>query len=622
MCGICGVIDKQGRSINPTDIQTMTRQMAHRGPDDAGFFLDGPVGLGHRRLSIIDLKTGHQPMFNEDESVAIVFNGEIYNFAAIKKNLENRGHIFRTHSDTEVIVHAYEEKGLDCLNLFRGMFAFAVYDSKKKELMVARDRLGIKPLYYFQSPDAFVFASEIKAILKSEFYKPSVNLKAIDFYMTLGYTPGADTAFEGIRKLLPGHIGIYKNAGFQTREYWDVNHYGDRSASVLGAKDEFHELLKETVGSHLMSDVPVGVFLSGGLDSSTVVAYMKKYFDCPVRTFSVGYEDDPRSSELRYARIVADYFQTQHFEYNLTPDDFFESLDLFLQYVEEPVVESAGVALFRLAEFARSQGVIVLLSGEGADEILAGYPLYRIMSLIERLKPLTDKLPERVVDCLLGIKFIGEKKLKYHDWLNESLIDRYRTISCDVTESVKQKLYRTDFSNYVDHEVSGFFRNILDKMEGSSDLQKMLYADMKTWLPDDLLIKADKMTMAASIELRVPFLDHKVVEFAASLPDTLKLHGRQGKYLLKQIMKDILPDKIIRRKKMGFPVPISKWFGGSIYEKTREILLDNKTFSRGYFDPEYIMKILDRHKNGAEDSGRRIFSLLALELWHRKYIDR
>ena len=621
MCGICGAIDRRGRNIEATQLQMMTSQMTHRGPDDVGLFLNGPVGMGHRRLSIIDLETGHQPMFNEDESVAVVFNGEIYNFAEIKENLENRGHIFGSHSDTEVIVHAYEESRLDCLNLFRGMFAFAVYDSKRKELFLARDRLGIKPLYYYQSSEAFIFASEIKAILKSGFYRPSVNLKAIDFYMTLGYIPGNDTAFDGIKKLPPGHAGVYKNGSLQIREYWDITQYGVRPVSLSNARDEFRELLRETVGLHLISDVPVGVFLSGGLDSSSVVAIMKQNFDCPVRTFSVGYEDDPRSSELGYARIVANHFHTQHFEYNLTSDDFFESLDFFLQYVEEPIVESAGVALFRLAEFARSQGVIVLLSGEGADEILAGYPLYRIMSLIEKIKPMTDRLPEGIVDCLLGLKFSGEKKLKYLDWLNQSLIERYRTISCDVTESVKQRLYRADFRRHEDHEVSRFFTNILSKVESSSSLQKMLYADMKTWLPDDLLVKADKMTMAASTELRVPFLDHKIVEFAASLPDGLKLHGSQGKYLLKEIMKHILPKEIIRRKKMGFPVPISKWFGGPIYKRAQEVLLDNRTFSRGYFDPEYVKNLLDRHRSGVEDSGRRIFSLLTLELWHRKYID-
>lgn len=621
MCGICGAVDKQGRPLDHKILQMMTMQMVHRGPDDGGFFLDGCVGLGHRRLSIIDLRTGHQPMFNEDGTVAIVFNGEIYNFTEIKKNLEKKGHTFRSDSDTEVIVHAYEEKGIDCLKLLRGMFGLAIYDSKKKELLIARDRVGIKPLYYVESPHSFVFASEIKAILKSGLYSSAVNLKAIDFYMTLGYVPGADTAFKGIKKLLPGHVGVYKNGSLQIREYWDLEKYGDRSISMNDAKETFHRLLKDTVNLHLISDVPVGVFLSGGLDSSSVVGYMKESLDCPVKTFSVGYPDDPESSELNYARMVSNHFQTEHFEYILTPEDFFESVDFFLKYAEEPIVESAGIALFRLAQYARREGVIVLLSGEGADEILAGYPLYKIMSKVDTVKPLMDKLPVLLVDLALSLRFKGEKKVKYLDWLQQSLAERYRTISNDVTNSLKREIYKPGFFSYVNRDVSDFFEGILNNLNGCTNLQKMLYVDMKTWLPDDLLLKADKMTMAASIELRVPFLDHEVVEFAASLPDRMKLHGNRDKYLLREIMENVLPGDIIKRKKMGFPVPISKWFSGAIYEKAREILLDDNTLSRGYFNPTYVNKILTRHKNGTEDLGRRIFSLLVLELWHRNYID-
>jgi asparagine synthase (glutamine-hydrolysing) len=599
----------------------MMAEMAHRGPDGKGVYIDRNTGLGHNRLSIVDLQTGQQPMFNEDETIAVVFNGEIYNFAQVKDDLERKGHVFTTHSDTEVIVHAYEEKGLDCVNLFRGMFAFAVYDSKEGKLLLARDRVGIKPLYYYVSPAALVFASEIKAILKSGYYTAAPNSPAVDFYMTLGYVPGADTAFEGIKKLLPGYIATYEKGTFQTREYWDIESYGGNSLSLREAEIQFHELFKETVELHLMSDVPLGVFLSGGLDSSTVVAYMKKHLNQEVKTFSVGYRDDFASNELGFAKIVADHFGTEHFEYILTPEDFFDSLDLFLDHVEEPIVESAGIALFRLAQRARAEGVIVLLSGEGADEILAGYPLYRIMHQIDHAKEFTDRLPRRIVDLLLGRRFKGEKKLKYRDWLDESLEKRYRSISCDVTNSIRQEMYKPDYLHSVQNLVPQVFDSLFKSMDGGSRLQKMLYADMKTWLPDDLLLKADKMTMAASTELRVPFLDHKMIEFASSLPDKCKLHRNSGKYLLKAVMAGVLPQEIIRRKKMGFPVPIARWFGGPIYEKSREILLDDKTRSRGYFNDKYLAKVLDKHKEGGEDLSRRIFSLLTLEMWHRKYID-
>jgi asparagine synthase (glutamine-hydrolysing) len=614
-------VDKHGRPVDQKTLEAMTVQMAHRGPDDAGLFLDGCVGLGHRRLSIIDLQTGHQPMFNEDRTVVVIFNGEIYNFAQVKANLEKKGHVFATHSDTEVIVHAYEEKGSECVNLFRGMFAFILYDSKKGKLLLARDRVGIKPLYYYMSRDALVFASEIKAILKSGYYTAAPSASAIDFYMTLGYVPGANTAFEGIMKLLPGNLAIYENGNFQTRRYWDIEVYGGSAISFREAQIEFHELFKETVELHLMSDVSLGVFLSGGLDSSSVVAYMKKHLNRDVKTFSVGYGDDSTSSELGFARIVADHFETQHFEHVLTAEDFFNSIDLFLDHVEEPIVESAGIALFRLAQRARSEGVIVLLSGEGADEILAGYPLYKIMSKVDSIKAFTDCLPRRLVHMLLGIRFKGEKRLKYEDWLAESLEERYRTISCDVTSSIKQQMYRPEYLDMVRDGVSNVFEGLLRAIEKGSILQKMLYVDMKTWLPDDLLLKADKMTMAASTELRVPFLDHKMIEFASSLPDKYKLRRNCGKYLLREITAGILPQQIIHRKKMGFPVPIAKWFGGPIYNKCREILLDKRTQSRGYFNDNYLSGILDRHAGGGEDLSRRIFSLLTLELWHRKYID-
>lgn len=620
MCGICGIVDLNGKKVERDLIEQMSNEMVHRGPDDSGLFLDGPVGLGHRRLSIIDLKTGQQPMFNEDGTVVVVFNGEIYNFADIKSDLVKKGHRFKTNSDTEVIVHAFEEMGTDCVDLFRGMFAIAVYDCKTRELFLARDRLGIKPLYYFKSRDVFIFASEIKAILKSGFYLPAVNLDVVDCFIRLGYVPGEQTAFEGIKKIQPGFSGVFKSGKLELKEYWDVKSFGQRTISIRQAGDRLNELLKDTVRLHLISDVPVGVFLSGGLDSSSIVAYAKNLVDGPVKTFTVGYYDDPKSSELHYARLVAKHFQTEHFEYILTSEDFFESIDLFLNYVEEPVVESAGIALLRLAEYARRE-VVVLLSGEGADEIFAGYPLYRIMSWIEMIKPLASMFPRSFASLLVGLKFAGEKKHKYLDWIYQPLNERYRTISCDVTQSIQNEIYREDFAKYVDNVLPRLFGKLFNKIKNGSGLQKMLYVDMKTWLPEDLLIKADKMTMAASVELRVPFLDHKVVEFAASLPDRFKLKGLNGKFLLREVMKSVLPKEIIHRKKMGFPVPISKWFRGSIYDQTRNILLDKKSLSRGYFTPKYIEKILQRHHSGLEDLGRRIFSLLVFELWHRKFID-
>ncbi len=620
MCGICGIVNIKGNDVQSDVLARMTDAMSHRGPDDRGLFIKDSAGLGHRRLSIIDLNSGHQPMFNEDKSVATVFNGEIYNYREIRSNLINKGHIFKTNSDTEVIVHAYEEFGLECIDIFRGMFAIAIYDSLKKMLFLARDRLGIKPLYYCLSKGEFLFASEIKPILLSGYYSSSVNVNVLDSFITMGYVPGKFTAFEGIMKLLPGHIGIIQDGVFQEKQYWDINEFGCNEMTIDEAQLKLNDLLNEVLELHLISDVPLGVFLSGGLDSSTVVAYASNQVKEPLKTFSVGYRNAPDKSELGYASLVASKFKTDHFEFILDPEDFFLSLDNFLSYVEEPIVESAGIALLRLSQCARNEA-IVLLSGEGADEIFAGYPLYRIMSWIEAVRPVANLLPRQVVSRCIGLFFTDEKRKKYVDWIYQPFDKRYRTISCDVTPSIKDDLYQKDFAANMDSPLAGIFEALYDSVKGATRLQQMLYLDMKTWLPDDLLIKADKMTMAASVELRVPFLDHKLVEFAVSLPDQLKLNIFRGKHILKKVAREVLPKEILSRKKMGFPVPVSAWLRDSIYNETKDILLDSRSLSRGYFNPDYINKILEFNRTGKEDFGRRIFALLVLELWHRKYID-
>lgn len=594
--------------------------MTHRGPDAEGYFVHGHVALGHRRLKIIDLEGGKQPLFNEDDSVVVVFNGEIFNFQQIKTELESKGHRFRTHSDTEVIVHAYEEYGEACPTRFRGMFAFAVYDIARDRLLLARDRLGIKPLYYHVDGERLLFASEVKPILHALQGKPSVDAGLIDFYVSLGYVPGERTLFKGIRRLLPGHTLVYERGRLAVRRYWDIAGIPMLDISFDEAKERLEQLLLESVRLRLMSDVPLGAFLSGGLDSSSVVAYMSQMASDPVKTFSVGYRDDPESSELEYARKVAKAFGTEHREFILESGDFFDSLELLLEHSEEPIVESAAVALYQLSKLAREH-VTVILSGEGGDEILAGYPLYQIMPKVDRLHALARLLPRALLHGI-GEHAIGsEKALKYCDWISTPLRRRYWGISNDVTASLKRKMYSAEFQEQVGSMVGDYFEKLFGALEEGSDLRRMSYVDLKTWLPDDLLLKADKMTMACSLELRVPMLDHHLLEFATALPDHLRLNGAQGKFLLKKVMERHLPREIIYRKKKGFPVPIAVWFRGPLYERVRGILLDGRTLSRGYFRPEYIRRVLERHRAGTEDLSRRIFALLALELWHRKYID-
>lgn len=622
MCGIAGIVAPRGFAIDKALLERMTRSMAHRGPDDQGIFVHENVGLGHRRLSIIDLSSGHQPLFNEDGTVVVVYNGEIYNFREIKTELETRGHVFKTHCDTEVIVHAYEQWGADCPNKFRGMFAFAVYDRKTGDVFLCRDRVGVKPLYYAVEDGRLFFASEIKAILPALARKPGINLSRLDFYVSLGYVPGDETLFAGIRKLLPGHTLTWKNGAMRIVRYWDLAHIQPLKISFDEARQRFEEMLLDCVRMRLMSDVPLGAFLSGGLDSSAIVACMSRISPDPVKTFTVGYSDDPDSSEFEYARIVARHFKTEHHEFNLGAGDFFESLDLLLTHAEEPVVESAAVALYRISKLAREHA-IVLLSGEGGDEILAGYPLHRLTRSVNRAHGFLRMVPRSLLNRLGPVLAAGnEKRMKYWDWASQPLRERYQSISNDVTGSIKREMYHDAFVPHLGTALRDYYVDLFDRLPvGHSDMARMAYADINSWLPEDLLLKADKMTMATSVELRVPLLDYRLMEFCVALPDEYRLNGREGKYLMKKVMEKYLPHEIIYRKKRGFPVPIARWFRTDLREQAREILLDPKSVGRHYFKKTYVENVLEKHANGREDLSRRIFSMLTLELWHRKYID-
>ncbi len=620
MCGICGILNLDTEdTVDKDKIVTMNDCMIHRGPDASGIHIDKNLGLGHRRLKIIDLEGGVQPMYDNNKNIVVVFNGEIYNFKEIRSNLMKKGYIFNTKSDTEVIIHAYLEYGEKCVEHFRGMFGIALYDNRINKLYLIRDRLGIKPIYYYQDKNSFIFSSEIKPILSTLKNKPDVNSSALDFYMSVGYVPGEETLFQDIKKLKPGHILSLENETVTINEYWDLKNTPESKISFPDALKEFENIAMESIELRLRSDVPLGAFLSGGLDSSVIVALMNKVSSNQVKTFSVGYKDEPDANELGYAKIVANKFKTEHHEFILEPLDFFNSLDLLLEHTEEPIVESAAVALYQLSKLAKEH-VTVILSGEGGDEILAGYPLHQLSPKINATHNVVKFLPQYIKNKIAS-NIDNEKIMKYWDWVNLPLDIRYQSISNDVTSGIKEKMYSSE--NYLNRNTKTIehYNNLFQKMSNGTNLRKMTYSDIKSWLPDDLLVKADKMTMAASLELRVPLLDHKLVEYCTALPDNYKLNGKQGKYLLKKFAEKYLPDEIIYRKKKGFPVPIAAWFRGELYEKTCEILLDSKTLARGYFKPEYIESILKKHKNGSQDLSRRIFSLLNLELWHRKYID-
>jgi asparagine synthase (glutamine-hydrolysing) len=620
MCGIAGIAySNHDRRVDTDTLVRMTRAMAHRGPDGEGYFHGGHVGLGHRRLSIVDLSGGAQPMYNEDRSVVVTYNGEIFNFADVKRELESKGHTFANNCDTEVIVHAYEEYGAACPTHFRGMFAFAIYDANRRRLFLCRDRMGIKPVYYTFTDGTLYFASEVNALLKALGRRATVDDQNLDFYLSLGYVPGSETMFKDIKKLEPGHTLTFEQGRIEIQQYWNLEDRQPLKLTFEEARERFTEMLRETIRMRLMSDVPLGAFLSGGLDSSAVVATMSRFMNEPVKTFSVGYADDPASSELEYARKVANHFKTEHHEFILNSEDFFESLDLLLAHIEEPIVESAAVALYRLATLARKH-VTVILSGEGGDEILAGYPLYQIMPKVDRAHAWLGNVPRPLLH-LAARGLASEKHLKYADWMSAPLAQRYWGISSDVTPWIKRRMYGEALLDGGGDRVSDYFAKLFHSMPNSTALRRMTYVDLKTWLPDDLLVKADKMTMAASLELRVPLLDHKLLEFATALPDQYRLNGNQGKYLLKKVMEAELPHDIIYRKKKGFPVPVAKWFRGELYDRTSEILLDRQATDRRYYRQDYVEGVLKRHRSGKEDLSRRIFSLLTLEMWHRKYVD-
>lgn len=623
MCGIFGMFNlKEGGEFTADDLVRCTRMMIHRGPDDEGYYVNSNILLGHRRLSIIDLSGGRQPIFNEDRSMAIVYNGEIYNYRFLRSDLQRMGHTFRTMSDTEVILHAYEEYGTDCLRRLQGIFALAIYDIRNGTLFLARDHVGVKPLYYYRGKEGGCFSSEIKPILDLIKGSSEIDLKMVDFYMSLGYTPHPYTFFRNIRKIPPGSYATIRRDSMEIHSYWDLDGVQSNDRYPFSkAVNDLRETLRETIDSQLVSDVPVGVFLSGGLDSSTVVAWMHKLNVPEIKTFSVGYPASRDVSELEFARVVSKRFQTRHFEFNLEFDEFFQSVDTLLQFAEEPIVESAAIALYHLAKLAKTEAT-VLLSGEGADEIFAGYPIYRRMKHLEQLSYIFQFVPRCLINWASTYFPLTEKQKKYIDWISSPMTRRYKTVSSDVTPTIRRGMYTDDFHAYANDGLEDFFK--YPPSNGGNEisiLSQMLRLDTKYWLPDDLLLKADKMTMAASVELRVPFLDPRLVEFAASIPDRYKLRGREGKYILKKAMEGILPKTIIYRRKQGFPVPIREWFQGSLFERTREILLSNKFLSRGIFRKKYIEYLLGSHRSGEEDHSRRIFSLLTLELWMRRYAD-
>jgi asparagine synthase (glutamine-hydrolysing) len=607
MCGISGLLYfDQTRPVDQGVVHRMLSVARHRGPDDSGIYVRGPVALGFNRLSIIDLAGGHQPMSNEDGTVWIVFNGEIYNFGELHEGLVGRGHHFRTRSDTETIVHAWEEYGESCVEKLRGMFAFAIWDERRQVLFAARDRLGIKPFYYHQNTERFAFASEMKSLLELSDIAREPDPAVIYEYLRRRYVIGPNTMLRGIRKLPPGHALLVDQSGVRAWQYWDVPFGEPANIPEDAALERLDTLLNECLRMHLVADVPLGAFLSGGVDSSAVVGLMSRLGVKDIKTFSIGY--DSAESELDYARIVATHFRTDHHELRLDPGTFRDVLPKIAWYMDEPVGDTASIPLYFLAQFAR-QEVTVALSGEGSDEIFGGYPIYHRMLGYERV----NRLPlARVAGRLIGA-FAGDTKIrKYADMLGRPLEWRYGGVGGLFSEQQANELMLRPAES-PDGVADAYAR-----CHGRTPLGRMSYLDLKTWLADDLLVKADRMSMANSLELRVPFLDHRLVEFAAALPDRFKVHGSVTKYLLKKWAERLLPREIVYREKQGFPVPVKSWFRDELSGFARETLLARGGICGEFLSRPQIEHLLQMHDR--EDRSEQIYSLLVLDSWHNQFV--
>jgi asparagine synthase (glutamine-hydrolysing) len=627
MCGICGKLAfEQNASVSGALIGTMLDMIRHRGPDDEGVYLSPRIGLGHARLSIIDLTSGHQPLSNEDGTIWIVFNGEVYNFRELRNFLLGKGHVFKTQTDTEVIVHLYEELGLQCVEKLRGMFAFALWDENAQTLFLARDRVGIKPLYYSLSDKAIVFASEIKAILADPAINRELAPEIVDRFLTFLYVPGENTLLQGIHKLAPGHYLLARNGKAEIRQYWDLRFLKpSESLSLKDAEEELLSLLSEVVELHMIADVPVGVLLSGGVDSTAVLSFAAERMDKEISSYTVGFADPSFADERPYARLAAETYGSLHRDMTISAGDFAECLPRYVWHMEEPVCEPPAIAMYYVSKLARKY-VKVLLSGEGGDEAFAGYNNYRSIIWLERLKQIWPAFNGTASRGLsqLNSWWHSARVAKYAPLMNATFPDYYYSRTSTpylYSGNGLGELYSTDFLNSIDKEYTVEpVRRLFSKVKDEGVLDQMLYIDTKTWLPDDLLIKADKMTMANSLELRVPLLDHRLLEFAASLPPHYKLKGFALKHIWKKALSKRLPDTILKRRKAGFPVPYESWLRNDFRDKIRAILTDRKTIQRGYFQKTAVDKLLNaNYERGAYS--KEIFSLVTLELWHRMFLD-
>ena len=627
MCGIVGFVNANSRAASREVLEGMNKCIVHRGPDEDGFLVHENVALAMRRLAIIDLKGGQQPIWGEHQRSVIVFNGEIYNFQELKKDLEARGHRFETNSDTEVIVHLYDEHGADCVSYLRGMFAFAIWDFKDKSLFLARDRVGKKPLLYSHQPDgSLVFGSEFTALLSHPSLSREVDYEAIDNYLSYLCVPAPLTAYKQIRKLEPGHWMRWKDGRIETERYWKPDFSGKIKISEEEAIEETTRIVREATRIRLISEVPLGAFLSGGVDSSTVVALMAEASDKPVKTFSIGFEEQDYS-ELKYAKRVAEHLGAEYNEFIVRPNAL-EVLPTLVEHYGEPYADPSAIPTYYVSKETR-QYVTVALNGDGGDESFVGYERHVAMKFAETYhklpRLLRQKLIEPSITAIPSPTNFRNRFVRFQRFLRAASMpkaERYFLWLSTFDHEAKRELYTEDLrQRTTGANPLEFFARYISHSNGKGIIDTVLLTDLMNYLPNDLLVKVDIASMAVSLEARSPFLDHKVIEFAASLPENIKQQGRDTKSLLKKVAARLVPRDVIYRQKMGFGVPLKYWLGNELQGFTREILLSEKATARGLFEKKTVEKLIDEQKRDAKDNSWKIWTLLMLELWFQRFID-
>ena len=636
MCGIVGILDSTGAPLDEAVLRDMCSAIIHRGPDDDGFYVSpkpssemggtASVGLGMRRLAIIDLNTGKQPIHNEDKTVWVILNGEIYNYAELRAELESKGHQFYTRTDTETIVHAYEEYGCDVPKYLHGMFAFALWDTNDQRLLLARDRLGKKPLLYSVTGNKVVFGSEFQALLRHPEVSRDIDFEALNNYLSFMCVPAPLTAFASIRKLEPGHVMVCESGAVETKRYWTLDCSRKINISEEEASERTIELLRDAVRVRLMSDVPLGAFLSGGIDSSAVVALMSELASERVKTFSIGFEEQD-FSETEHARRVARHFDTEHHEFIVRPNAL-EVLPTLVRHYGEPYADSSAIPTYYLSKMTRDH-VTVALTGDGGDECFAGYERYSAMRIAESYNRLPGLVRHKVLEPAIAAMPGARASRSTYGRVRRLLgtfglprSDRYLNLVAGFDDDAKLNLCTPEFLRNSSHGSTLRYMQTWFSGNGESDIvDRLMLADTNNYLPNDLLVKVDIASMAASLEARAPFLDHRVMEFGASLPAEYKLRGLTTKYLLKKSLRGLLPEENLSRRKMGFGVPISHWFRGELRGFLKETVTTTKALGRGYFKPEVIHHLVDEHVGGRRDFAPQLWTLLMLELWHQEFVD-